>query len=122
VLRSALLLSFLFLSFSGLSEKTEGLRYFAVWSYAENAPREEISAHQLGERQTGYWALEFDEKGWVVRGTYQAADGMTWLSLRYVEQDGKVYADMYGPDGQFLSRKSTTLPDRKPHWPGTVSE
>jgi hypothetical protein len=99
------------------SQKAAPLRYFAVWSYTENAPREEIQADRLKGRELGYWALEFDEKGGVLAGTYHAADGMTWLSLRYAEKDGRVYADLYDPRGQLLGRKSTTLTNRQPRWP-----
>ncbi len=96
--------------------KAARLRYFAVWSYTENAPLEEISEGRLSDRKLGYWALEFDEKGEVLGGTYHAADGGAWISLRYVEESGRVYADLFGPDGQLRSRKSTRLVDRRPRW------
>ncbi len=93
----------------------ETVRYFAVWSYVENAPAEEIAPEALSKRKLGYWALEFDQKGRVLAGTYHIA-GAPWLRLHYVAEGGRVYADLYGPNGQLLSRKSTQVSDRFPHW------
>ncbi len=101
----------------GVSAKPADVRYFAVWSYTENAPREEISAERLRERQMGYWSLEFDDEGGVVGATYHASDATIWLTIRYVEEKGRVYADLYTADGQLVTRKSTALPDRRPRWP-----
>ena len=117
MLRPALLL-ILGLGLSAeLAAKPVHIRYFAVWSYTENAPRDEIAADRLSGHGLGYWALEFDEGGGVLGGSYNAADGTVWMSLRYVEEGGRVYADLYDPGGQLLTRKSTYLPDRKPRWP-----
>ena len=89
-------------------------RYFAVWSYTENAPSEEIAAERTSERKLGYWALDFDAEGDVLGGTYHGSDGAVWLSLRYVEVEGKIYADLYGPRGNLVARKSTQLTNLKP--------
>lgn len=97
------------LFFVGTSAHAEALRYFGVWSYAENRPAEEISEEQLARRDLGYWALEFDDAGRVRRGTYHGSGGAVWLRLEYVEQDGRVYADLFAPDGRHVTRKSTAL-------------
>jgi hypothetical protein len=89
-------------------------RYFAVWSYTENAPSEEIGAEGIAERKLGYWALDFSSEGEVLGGTYHGSDGAVWLSLRYVEAQGKIYADLYGPRGNLIARKSTQLTNLKP--------
>lgn len=114
--RSILLLAFVLLVADVRAKDTE-VRYFAVWSYTENVPREEISPDRVGDHDLGHWALEFDPEGLVIGGSYHAADGTVWMSLKYHEADGRVYADLYGPSGQFLSRKSTPLRDRRPRWP-----
>ena len=98
------------------------VRYFAVWSYAENAPQEEIEAAALEARTLGYWELEFDAKGRVLSGTYHHGTGKIWFSLRYVEVDSRVYADLYMADGALLTRKSTNLASREPHWPDEARE
>ncbi len=66
----------------------------------------------------GYWALEFDAKGQVLGGAYHGADGAAWLSVRYALEDGRVYADIYAPDGSHRGRKSTNLSSILPNWPG----
>jgi hypothetical protein len=96
------------------------LRYFQVWSYSENAPTEEITAEALEERDLGYWQLEFDGEQAVLRGTYHGSDGTPWLTYRYVEVDGRVYADLFPGAGvglASLGRKSTVLTSRAPRWP-----
>jgi len=95
----------------------EPLRYFAIWSYTENAPSEEIRADQLRDRKLGYWAMAFDDAGEVVGGTFYFSAGTPWFELRYVSEDDRVWADVYSPSGVFLTRKTTTLRDRKPQWP-----
>lgn len=94
----------------------ESVRYFAVWSYTENAPREEIPADRVAERELGYWALELSDDGKLLGGTYHGADGASWLSLRYVEQDGRIYADLFSASGQLVARKSTRLTDLVPRF------
>ena len=96
----------------------EDVRYFAVWSYALNAPAEEIAADDRAGRMLGYWALEFDEEGRVLGGVYHGADGAAWLSIRYALADGRVYADIFAPDGSHRTRKSTNLLSMLPNWPG----
>ena len=93
------------------------MRYFGVWSYAENRPAEEIAAERLAERDLGYWALEFDDAGRVLRGTYHGSAGAVWLRLVYVVQDGRVYADLFAPDGRHVSRKATPLRSQIPRDP-----
>lgn len=92
------------------------MRYFATWSYAENAPREEIEESALEDRKLGYWALRFNPEGEVTEGTYHSAGGAPWLILRYVEVDQRVYADLFLADESFIVRKSTQLPNRAPRW------
>lgn len=94
--------------------ESDAKRYFAVWSYAENAPTQEIPAGEIAGRELGYWELAFDAQGSVLGGTYHGASGAVWLSLRYVEVDGRIYADLYGPTGTLITRKSTRLRDRAP--------
>lgn len=96
----------------------EDVRYFAVWSYAQNAPAEEVAADDRSGRTLGYWALEFDVEGRVLGGVYHGADGTAWLSIRYALEDGRVYADIFAPDGSYRTRKSTNLSSRLPSWPG----
>lgn len=92
----------------------ENTRYFSVWSYTQNAPVDEITAESLGERKLGYWKVGFDEGGAVVGASYHGATGAQWLSFKYVEQDGRIFADLYGPNGGFIRRKSTSLSTRVP--------
>ncbi len=95
------------------------LRYFEVWSYVENAPLDEIAAEALGHRDLGYWQLEFDAAGGVLRGTYHGSDGTPWLTYRYVEDHGRVFAELFvgtGVDTGSLARKSTPLETRTPRW------
>ncbi len=96
------------------SASANALRYFAVWSYSENRPAEEIPAERLEERELGYWALEFDEAGRVLGGTYHGAGGAVWLRLRYVEDNGRIYADLFAADGRHVARKSTQLSSQIP--------
>jgi hypothetical protein len=117
VVPRAFLVALLVFPCVSLDAKAARVRYFGVWSYAENAPREELSAEGVSAHRLGYWALEFDEEDRVIGGSYHAADGTVWLSLRYAEEGGRIYADLFGPTGEFLTRKSTTLSDRRPHWP-----
>lgn len=95
----------------------QDVRYFGVWSYTENAPAEAIPAEDRKSRKLGYWAIEFDEGGQVLGATYHGADGTPWVIIRYVENDGRVYADLFGPEGGFRARKSTNLSSRAPDWP-----
>ncbi len=94
----------------------ESVRYFEVWSYTENAPRNEIPADRLSGRKRGYWALAFDAEGQVQQGAYHSETGYRWFHLRYVEVESKIYADLYRTDGSFQARKSTMLHDLKPRW------
>ena len=96
---------------------TVHVRYFAVWSYAENVPGEELDESALTGRTLGYWELHFGAEGDVVEGVYRNAGGSPWLVLRYVEEGGRIYADLFLPDGSFIVRKSTRLTSRTPHWP-----
>jgi len=93
------------------------VRYFAVWSYVENAPGEELEESALVGRTLGYWELHFGPKGEVVEGVYRNAGGSPWLVLRYVEESGRIYADLFLPNGAFIVRKSTRLSSRTPRWP-----
>ncbi len=93
------------------------VRYFAVWSYVENAPGEELDESALARRTLGYWELHFGSEGEVVKGVYRNADGRPWLVLRYVEENDRIYADLFLPDGSFIVRKSTRLTSRTPDWP-----
>jgi len=104
---------------SGETAYAQDVRYFAVWSYAQNAPAEEIAASDRSSRVLGYWALEFDGKGGVLGGAYHGSDGAAWLSVRYVLEDGRVYADIFAPDGAHRSRKSTNLSTTLPNWRGS---
>lgn len=98
-------------------ESTNGqVRYFAVWSYTENAPSEELDPSALSERGLGYWLLRFGPEGGVVEGVYHSGTGDPWLVLRYVEEEGRIYADLFLADGSFIVRKSTQLKSRVPHW------
>ena len=97
----------------------QGVRYFAVWSYMENAPSQEIPAEQRAGRRLGYWALSFDDQGGVSEGSYHGADGTAWLILKYVVVKDRVYADLYSADGTFQSRKSTRLSSLMPRWSGS---
>jgi hypothetical protein len=92
------------------------VRYFAVWSYAENEPSEELHETALTRRTLGYWELHFGAEGDVVEGVYRNSDGSPWLVLRYVEESGRIYADLFLPDGSFIVRKSTGLTSRMPRW------
>ncbi len=95
-------------------------RYFEIWSYTDNTPIQEIAVERLGGRELGYWQLDFDAEGLVVLGTYHGSDGTPWLTFRYVETDGRVYADLYVGNGDSvasLGRKSTLLENRAPRWP-----
>jgi hypothetical protein len=92
-------------------------RYFAVWSYTDNRPSEEIPQERLAERDLGYWALEFDDEGRVLGGTYHGAGGAVWLRLRYLEENGRIYADLFAADGRHVARKSTQLSTQMPSSP-----
>ena len=59
--------------------KAADVRYFAAWSYTENAPRGEISASRLAQGGTAHWALEFDAEDRVLGATYHGADGAVWM-------------------------------------------
>ncbi len=96
------------------------IRFFEVWSYTDNVPHQEIPTDELEKRDLGYWELEVDGDGAVVRGTYRGSDGSAWLTFRYVEKDGRVYADLFAGEGvgvASLGRKSTPLHSRAPRWP-----
>ena len=73
-------------SLVGREAFADPVRYFGVWSYAENAPMEEIDPDRLATRKLGYWALEFNSDGSVKRGTFHGSNGTVWLSFRYVVQ------------------------------------
>lgn len=107
----ACLAALLLLPVDGLAETT---RYYAVWSYTLNAPLDEIPQDALVERRLGYWQVQFDDGGGVVSASYHGAAGVEWLSFRYVEADGRIFADLYGPTGEFIRRKSTSLETRVP--------
>jgi hypothetical protein len=111
--RAALLVAALLLFVGGSTSASE-VRYFAVWSYADNRPAEEIPADRLEQRELGYWALEFDDEGRVLGGTYHGAGGAVWLRLRYVEENGRIYADLFAADGRHVARKSTQLSSLRP--------
>jgi hypothetical protein len=103
--------AFLLLPASASAETT---RYFAVWSYTQNAPLDEIRHDDLGQRKLGYWKVRFGDDGGVVAASYHSATGVEWLSFRYVEDNGRIFADLYGPTGEFIRRKSTSLETRVP--------
>jgi len=111
VLASSLLL---LVPLVGGSASANAVRYFAVWSYSDNRPAEEIPPERLGERELGYWALEFDDAGRVLGGTYHGAGGAVWLRLRYLEENGRIYADLFAADGRHVARKSTQLSSQMP--------
>ena len=106
-------------SIAAYSTSAEPVRYFAIWSYVENAPEEEIEESALADRNLGYWELRFDPEGGVTEGIYHAGGGSPWLILRYVEVDEKIYADLFLANNSFLVRKSTQLASRLPRWPAT---
>ncbi len=114
---SRLLLAVLLAALPAHAAARETVRYFAIWSYVENAPLEEIQESALPGRKLGYWELHFGPEGEVVEGIYRNGGGSPWLLLRYVEEDEKIYADLYLPDGSLIVRKSTRLTSRTPHWP-----
>lgn len=95
----------------------ESVRYFGVWSYTENAPSGELDPARLADRTLGYWEVAFDPAGATLSGTYRAAGGQPWLTFRYVEVEGRVYADLYSPEGRLLHRKGTSLTTRLPGRP-----
>ena len=97
----------------------EEVRYFATWSYAQNSPRDEIKPSTLAGRRLGYWQLRFDAAGGVLEGIRRSASGATWLTFRYVEVDGRIYADLFRADESYVTRKSTLLRTRAPRWPVT---
>ncbi len=97
-----------------LRASAETTSYFAAWSYTLNAPLDEIPKDALGHRSLGYWKVQFDDEGGVVAASYHVATGAEWLSFRYVEDKGRIFADLYGPTGEFIRRKSTTLSTRVP--------
>jgi hypothetical protein len=101
----------------GGSASASSVRFFAVWSYVDNRPAEEIPAERLAGRELGYWALEFDDEGRVLGGTYHGAAGTVWLRLRYVADNGRIYADLFAADGRHIARKSTQLSSQIPQPP-----
>jgi hypothetical protein len=101
----------------GGAASADTVRYFAVWSYVDNRPADELPADRLSERELGYWALEFDDEGRVLGGTYHGAGGAVWLRLRYLEENGRIYADLFAADGRHVARKSTQLSTRIPQPP-----
>ena len=98
------------------------VRYFAVWSYLENELAGEIPAGGESGRRLGYWAVEFNGSEEVLGASYHGSDGRKWLSVRYVEVDDKIYAEILTPAGLVVSRKSTTLSSRKPSWSQKAEE
>ncbi len=118
--RPALLLAALSLAlalFAGGAASANAIRYFTVWSYTDNRPSEEIPSERLAGRELGYWALEFDDAGRVLGGTYHGAGGAVWLRLRYLEENGRIYADLFAADGRHVARKSTQLSTQMPSSP-----
>ena len=109
-----------FLLALGASAADDSVRYFAIWSYAENEPLEEIEASDLADRKLGWWELHFGPEGAVIEGIYHSSVGAPWLKLRYVEVDERIYADVYLADDSFIVRKSTQLENREPHWPAAT--
>ena len=104
---------------SGSTAFAEGVRYFTVWDFLENAPAEEIRAEDRSGRKLGYWELQFDGDNQVLGGVYRGADGAAWLSIRYVVEEERIYADVFGPDGEHRRRKATNLSNLRPVWPST---
>ena len=96
------------------SDGTETTRYFGVWSYAENAPDEELAPEALAKRKLGYWELVFDAQGRTRRGIYHGEEGRPWLRFEYVMEEGRVFAELYDLRGNLVRRKQTTLTDRAP--------
>jgi hypothetical protein len=92
----------------------ETTRYYAVWSYTKNSPLDEIVEDHLAARKLGYWKVLFDDGGGVVTASYHGAAGAQWLRFHYVEEQGRVFADLYGPSDEFIRRKSTSLSTRVP--------
>ncbi len=90
------------------------MRYFAVWSYTQNAPSNELSASDLEARTLGYWELRLGDTGLLERASYHGSNGSVWLSVRLVADGGHVYADVYNAQDQFVVRKSTQLRDMRP--------
>lgn len=88
--------------------------YFTIWSYTRNAPSEPLERAELAQRTLGYWELHMESGGAVESAAFHASDGALWLSIRYVEEGGHVYADVYSAAGAFVVRKSTQLRDRLP--------
>jgi hypothetical protein len=101
----------------GSAATAQETRYFGIWGYLENTPDEEIAAESLADRQLGYWEVEFDAGGDTVSAVYRGVGGVRWLGFVYAEEDGRVYADLFGADGAYLRRKSTPLVNRTPTWP-----
>ena len=99
---------------SAAASEGETSRYFAVWSYAENAPDEPLGAETVASRTLGYWEVVFDAEGKTRRGIYHGERGLPWLRFEYEEEDGRVVALLYDSRGNLLRRKSTTLTDRTP--------
>ena len=99
---------------ASLAIAPETVRYFAVWSYTQNAPSNELSASDLGARTLGYWELRLDDTGLLERASYHGSNGSVWLSVRLVADGGHVYADVYNAEDQFVVRKSTQLRDMRP--------
>ena len=93
----------------------QNVRYFGVWSYTENAPSGEIDPSKLAGRTLGYWEVAFDASGGTVSGTYHGGGGQAWLTFRYVEVEGRIYADLHAPDGRLVTRKGTSLRTRAPN-------
>ena len=102
---------------ASVSASAETVRYFGVWSYAENAPLEEIEPARLSERKLGYWALEFLEDGSVEQATFHGANGTVWLSFKYEREGERIYAHLFSAAGEHVTRKSTLLRDLLPTWP-----
>lgn len=95
-------------------------RYFRIWSVHANAPQHEISPDALQGRSLGYWELRFDGVGATTAATFHSSAGIPQVTFRYVEVDGRVYADFFAGDGASdalrLGRKATMLANRMPHW------
>ncbi|MFQ5699273.1 MAG: hypothetical protein ACE5IL_13440 [Myxococcota bacterium] len=90
------------------------VEYFTIWSYTRNVPSEPLEPSELENRTLGYWELHLDSGGAVESAAFHASDGALWLSIRYVEEGGHVYADVYSAAGALVVRKSTQLHDRLP--------
>ena len=101
----------------GGNAAAQDVRYFGVWSFMSNLLAEEIEPADRSGRRLGYWAIEFDGEGGVRGGTYHGSDGTPWLSVRYAQVEGRIYANLFDPAGVQRSHKSTNLSTLQPRGP-----